>query len=311
MTSGEKTTQARVGAFMLLGIIVICSMVVYFGRFGDSLKKYYNVRVEYPNASGLFTGADVLLAGAKVGAIESGPYVLESMRGVYVTLKLYEGVGIPEGSSFTIGSSGLLGDSFVDITMPEKLDAAKFKPIAPGAIIKGRRETGLNELASGGSQLLDELKGAAENINSVVTRINEEVLTESSVKALNETLLNLKKTSADFAGASARVDKVLADASEAMEGASESVKKLSGTIDKSGDTLVSARKAAESFEKTMTTLRQVLNEASEGRGPIGTLINDRTMADNLKALIENLRHYGILWYKDRAERDRVREAARE
>ncbi len=306
MTSGEKVTQARVGAFLLVGIILICSMVVYFGRFGDALRDYYSIRVEYPNASGLFTGADVLLAGAKVGSVESGPFVLDSMRGVYVNLKLYEGVGIPEGSTFTIGSSGLLGDSFVDITMPEKLDAESFKAIPPGAVITGKRDTGLGDLASGGSALLEDVRSAVANINTVVTRVNKEVLTAESVASINETLKNLEKTSAEFAVASGKIETVLDEASQAVKNASQSVEKVSVTIDKSTETLESAKKAAESFEKTMTGIRGLIAEAREGRGPVGTLLTDRTMADNLRALVWNLRRYGILWYKDRADRDQER-----
>src|SRR5688572_6604213 len=98
MANSENITQARVGVFVLLGLVAICAMVVYFGRFGDGLKTYYELRVEYSNASGLFAGADVLLAGAKVGAVKEGPYVLDSMRGVYVILKIYDGVQVPEGS---------------------------------------------------------------------------------------------------------------------------------------------------------------------------------------------------------------------
>ncbi len=71
--SSEKVTQTRVGFFMLLGLVAICAMVVYFGRFGDGLTKFYSLRIEYPNASGLFAGADVLLAGAKSARCGRGP----------------------------------------------------------------------------------------------------------------------------------------------------------------------------------------------------------------------------------------------
>lgn len=296
----EQATQARVGAFLLLGLMFAAAMVVYFGRFGDGLKKFYNVRIEYPNASGLFTGADVLLAGAKVGAVQEGPYVLDSMRGVYVMLKIYEGVLIPEGSSFTIGSSGLLGDSFVDITMPTELDATKFVPIEPGAVVIGKREMGMGDLAGEGTQLLADIRTAVSNVNVLVTKLNTEVLNASTVESVGQTVKNLETTSAEFSSASKRLDGMMDEAEGAVKEVTGALGRVTKTVDKTTDTLEATRLAALSFDKTMVEVRSLLREIRQGKGPIGALISDRGMADNLRALVTNLRRHGILWYKDRA-----------
>lgn len=298
--NSEQATQLRVGAFLLLGLVLAASMVVYFGRFGDGLRNYYNVRIEYPNASGLFSGADVLLAGAKVGAVQDGPYVLESMRGVYVILKIYEGVLIPEGSTFTIGSSGLLGDSFVDITMPADLDVKKFVPIEPGTVVIGKREMGISDLAGEGSQLLADIRTAVGNVNVLITKLNSEVLNESTVEAVGQTMKNIETTSAEFSSASKRLDGMLDDAQVAVKEATDALGRVTKTVDKTTDTLEATRLAAISFDKTMVEVRNLLRDIRQGKGPIGTLISDRSMADNLRALVVNLRKHGILWYKDRA-----------
>lgn len=298
--NSEQATQLRVGAFLLLGLVLAASMVVYFGRFGDGLRNYYNVRIEYPNASGLFSGADVLLAGAKVGAVQDGPYVLESMRGVYVILKIYEGVLIPEGSTFTIGSSGLLGDSFVDITMPADLDVKKFVPIEPGTVVIGKREMGISDLAGEGSQLLADIRTAVGNVNVLITKLNSEVLNESTVEAVGQTMKNIETTSAEFSSASKRLDGMLDDAQIAVKEATDALGRVTKTVDKTTDTLEATRLAAISFDKTMVEVRNLLRDIRQGKGPIGTLISDRSMADNLRALVVNLRKHGILWYKDRA-----------
>lgn len=300
MTNSERATQIRVGIFLILGLALVGAMVVYFGRFGDGLQKFYNLRVEYPNASGLFRGADVLLAGAKVGAVESGPFVLDSMRGVYVELKIREGVEIPEGSTFTVGSSGLLGDSFVDITMPSDLDVSDFTPIPPGAIVEGGKQGGLGELAEEGGRLLEDVRTAVNNINTVVTRLNSEVLTGQSVESISTTLKNVETTSSDFAKASRELDKMMKEAAAAMNELTAAVGGVNQTVDQSESTLVSIEKAADEFRKTMLEAQKVLKLAQSGKGPLGTLLNDRTMAENLQALVLNLRRHGILWYRDRA-----------
>lgn len=303
MQRNETTSQIRVGLFLLLGIVLVCGMVVYFGRFGDGLKNFYNLRVEYPNASGLFRGADVLLAGAKVGAVDTGPYVLETMRGVYVTLKIYEGVQIPEGSVFTIGSSGLLGDSYVDISMPPDIDLTKLTPIPPDTTVIGGRQSGIGELAGEGSAVLEDVRTAVNNINSVVLRMNEELLTKKSMESVGETLENLETTSAEFAKASAQLDAIMAEISTAATDATETIRGTGKTVKQTSITLESVEKAADEFAKTMLAVQAVIRDAEKGSGPIGALLNDRAMADNLRAFAENLRRHGILWYRDRAMRE--------
>jgi ABC-type transporter Mla subunit MlaD len=295
-------TQTRVGFFMLLGLVAICTMVVYFGRLGDGFKKYYDLRVEYPNASGLFKGADVLLAGAKIGAVQDGPYVLDNMRGVYVILKIREGVQIPQGSAFAIGSAGLLGDSYVEITMPSKLDVEHYVAIAPGSTVVGVKEGGgISELAGQGGELIDDVRTAVKHIDTVVQKLNNEVLTKETIAAVGETMQNVKTSTAEIKAASDKFGTVISGATDAMNKMTEAVSHITKTADKTTDTLAATKAAAISFDKTMVEIRLLVRDARNGKGALGTLISNRTMAENLQALVANLRRHGILWYKDRAQ----------
>lgn len=279
MTAQEKTTQLRVGIFMAIGLSAIALMVVYFGRFGDAVRQYYQIRVEYPNASGLLRGASVLLAGAKVGSVETAPVILPNMDGVYVMLKIYKEVEIPSASEFTVGSSGLLGDRFVEIRLKE--DAKSSPPIPAGAVIQGRGETGFSDLFDQIGPSVAEMRDAVEQIKSMATKINNsDVMSKKTLNDLGETITNIKVTSAAFA---------------------DSSKKIDGLIQKADSALTSGSKAAEEIQKTATDLRQLVQQAKQGRGVLGVLLSDKETADNLKALVANLRERGILWYKDKSD----------
>jgi ABC-type transporter Mla subunit MlaD len=292
---------------MLLGLVAICAMVVYFGRFGEGLKKYYDLRVEYPNASGLFKGADVLLAGAKVGAVKDGPFVLDNMRGVYVILRVREGVQIPQGSAFAIGSSGLLGDSYVEITMPANLDIEHYQPIAPGSTVVGVKDGGgIAELAGQGGELVDQLKVTVKHIDTVVQKLNNEVLTKETIAAVSETMQNVKTSTAEIKAASDKFGAVVTGATEAMNKMTDAVGHITKTADKTTDTLAATKEAAISFDKTMKEIRLLVQDARHGKGALGTLIGDRAVAQNLQSLVANLRRYGILWYKDRPQQQESR-----
>lgn len=277
--------QLRVGLFLALGLAAVAATVVYFGRLGEGIRSSYNIRVEYSNASGLLKGSSVLLAGAKIGAVTTPPTILPDMAGVYVTLRIYEEVQIPNTAQFSIGSSGLLGDRFVVITLDEKSRDAP--PIEPNAVMKGKSEGGgLGELTDGAGELMQDIRDAVKKISEVVEKIDSQVLSEDAVADFKATVENLERTTASFAEFSGQLDGLVADAQKTMATGDE--------------TLLSAKEAAEEMKQALADVRTLLAQAKKGRGALGTLLTDKEVSDNLKALVVNLKRHGILWYRDSA-----------
>ncbi|PTX93111.1 hypothetical protein DB345_15895 [Spartobacteria bacterium LR76] len=281
-TMTERGSQLKVGIFMAIGLAAIAAMVVYFGRFGDSVRGYYQIRVEYPNASGIMQGAGVLLAGAKVGVVATPPVILPDMNGVYVMLKIYEEVKIPSKSEFTIGSSGLLGDRFIQINLQP--GASQSEPIQPGAVIQGKNETGMSEIFDQVGPVVGEAREAITNIKNISKKLNEQVLTETMLKDLNASMANLKTTTQSFADASKRLDSIMDKAEK--------------TIGTGEDALLSAKGAADELKKTITDVRGIVQQVKAGNGALGVLLSDKQTAENLRILVESMRKRGILWYKD-------------
>ena len=218
MDTTNTATQIRAGFFVGLGLLCIGSLVIYFGRFGESVKKYYPISVEYRNASGVMKGADVMLAGAKIGEVSAPPSVLPNMKGVLVPLRINDKVQIPEGSIFSIGSSGLLGDSFVTITMKEG-EVMNPKPIAPGTVISnGLSQSSLAELQRQvHDEILPKLSTALENIDAVSESLRNNVFNKEGVANLQTTLGNLAAASTDFKTAAGEAGTFLKKGNAAMD----------------------------------------------------------------------------------------------
>jgi phospholipid/cholesterol/gamma-HCH transport system substrate-binding protein len=297
MTSKERASQLRVGIFMAIGLLAIGLMVVYFGRFGESIHGSYRIRVEYPNASGIYKGASVLLAGAKIGSVENNPVILPDMNGVYIDLKIYEEVKIPTAAEFTIGSSGLLGDRFVQIVLGK--DAKAAPPIAPDAVIQGKSEAGMGDVFDQAASLLSDVQTAVGNINKVAEKLNTEVLKDTTISNLSTTLANLKEASAAVSEASKKIDGVVKKAGDAIDTGQKTFVSANETFTSANQTLTTAKGAADDLKKAIGDLRTLLQQARQGKGALAALISDREMAENLRALVANLRRSGILWYKDR------------
>lgn len=276
MSTEDRGTQFRVGIFILVGLVTVALMVVYFGRLGEGFSNFYTLRVEFANASGILRGSEVLLAGAKVGRVLQEPTIMPDMKGVYVDLRILEQVRIPVGSEISIGSSGLLGDKYIQIVLKEA--NAGGPEIEPGSTVRGTDAgDGFGGLTTGAGDLIADLRTTVKNIDSVVKKLDSTVLAKSELESLTATIKNLEKTSGKLAESSGKID---------------------GLLESGKTTLDSTGKAAEDLRKTLEAFRELAEQAKSGKGLLGTLVSNKEMAENLRAFVLNLRKHGILWYKD-------------
>src|SRR4051794_35629376 len=118
MNNSSRGTEWKVGLFIVIGLAVVSGLAITFGKVGSGLKKFYQLTVEFQNASGLLKGNDVYLAGDRVGFAEEAPSLIEGKFAVKVPLRIREGVKIPKSAKFFIGSSGLMGDAYVAVDIP-------------------------------------------------------------------------------------------------------------------------------------------------------------------------------------------------
>src|SRR4051794_6396894 len=102
MKKRDRGLEFKVGLFVFLGLGMLAALVVQFGRVGEGFKTYYTLTVQFPNASGLLKGSDVLLAGAKIGRVSDAPKLISGVEGVSVPLRIFDYVKVPLGSKFTV-----------------------------------------------------------------------------------------------------------------------------------------------------------------------------------------------------------------
>ena len=295
-TDSTAALEFRVGLFVLFGVAVIGYMVVQFGRFGTTLKAAYQVTVQLPNASGLLKNSRVLLAGATVGTVLDSPQVLDHARGVAVSLKIYRPIQIPRNAQIVVGSSGLMGDRFVDIVTKPQDEGGYYQP---GETIRGTRQTGMDDLTRDAGLLVGDLRNTVANLNGTITRLNQNLLKDDTFKNLQESLAHLNATTKNFQTTSEKLSGVVDDAHGVVD-------RAGGAVDAARDTMNSAKTAADEVQaavgdtrKVLASAKNVTDEAAHGHGLITSLLSDPKLADNLTALISNLRRSGVLFYKDR------------
>jgi len=302
MQTKDYGTSVKVGLFLAIGLLAIGGTVAYFGRIGDSIKPTYKITVTWDNAANLLKGAKVQLAGAKIGTVASSPQILPDMQGVAITLRIYSDVKIPSASDFYIASSGLLGDKFVDVIVHDKTSP----PLTPDCSIKGMSQgPGLDEIAASATALAAKATALAtnaetvmadvhevlQNMNSITDKLDKQLLDPETLTSLRSAIVNVETASQNFSDVSQKADALIVRANDAVGDAQAVFKQAQGTLTKV-DTAVT------NINATFVSTNALVKNAQRGQGILGLLMSDQQMAQDLKALINNLRNRGILWYKD-------------
>jgi phospholipid/cholesterol/gamma-HCH transport system substrate-binding protein len=297
-------------------------LIAQFGRLGDRFRGAYRLSVVFDDASGLIKGSDVRMGGAKIGRVAARPELDENLK-VRVDLLIDDRVKIPKGSKFHVSSATLLGDKLVVVTPPKEKTG---QTIPPGTIIAGAGPTGLEALQSDAEEfrndareIIAQAKKALASLDSALgdireftaglremsDKLNTKLFHDENIDRLNRSLVNLEETLSETKDAGKKLGPAIDDAREAITAikeAAESTKATLAKVDKKLDQLDPAfkevPKAVASISKAADKAAEAIDSMKEGEGLLGTLAYDREVSTDTKAFISNLRHYGILRYRD-------------
>ncbi|MDA1070369.1 MAG: outer membrane lipid asymmetry maintenance protein MlaD [Proteobacteria bacterium] len=118
---GSKTLETLIGA------VVIAVAVIFFFFAYDKADvarvEGITVTADFSTVGSLKPGADVRLAGIKVGTVTRLSLGEAPFYGAIATLNLRQGLDLPDDSSASIASEGLLGGNYVQISPGGSSDA--------------------------------------------------------------------------------------------------------------------------------------------------------------------------------------------
>lgn len=336
MATLPKRIETLVGFFLFVGLSILGLLILQFGRFTDRLHGVYTVKVSFSDAAGVIKGSAVRLSGAKVGQVVKEPQLTDDGKKVIIELVIRKNTPpIDRNATFQVASLSILGDKVIVITPPRPPDRLPANvDLQDGDFVEGGEATGLGALQSdaediaskaadllsrGGTTLtnidgaLDEMRSVASQLSESLDRVNTGILSDENMKNFSDSLAGLKGATENIEGASMEIKPLIAEAKEAVrsfdraaEGAEGTFAQASSEISKLGPALRKVPEAVESISGVAEDARETLQSVKKSEGLLGTLAYDREVKDDAKTFLRNLRHYGILRYRDAAtfeERD--------
>ena len=311
----EKRRETIAGLFVLIGLLLLAGLIVEFGRIGGTSKDRYSLFVQYPDTAGIIKNSEIRLRGAKVGRVANTPelIILDDDSHVEMELLIREDVKIPTDSIFQIGSSGLLGDKYIDIIPPEVKSDSFYEP---GAMVIGDSSGDFDAIKSDAESIareasiimkdakvtidkmngtLDSIKSTSDSLNMTITKVNEGILSDKNLIHITTIMENFESSSNRFDTASQDLQPTLAEVKLTVTQARET---LAGIQNSTQSALSEMPKAIQSIESAATKAEQTISSFQNKDSLAGTLTNDKATGDNAKDFLKNLKRYGILRYRD-------------
>jgi phospholipid/cholesterol/gamma-HCH transport system substrate-binding protein len=329
MDGEHKRSELMVGLFLLAGLAMMGLLVLQFGNIKGLTRGKYSLYVTYPSAEGITSRTHVRLGGAKVGMVRSSPQPNKDFTAVQIELLLFDDVLLPEGSSFSIATLGLMGDAYISISPPAVLTG---RTIPPGTEIVGTTGMGFaalqstaEDLGSRAADAITEMQKAVTEIQDSLAKINQGILTQDNVAhisqtlesaaasaatldqeilapanaaALRETLDQLQQAASSLQSSTAKLDAAMDQFGPAVGEASLTFTSARSAMEKAGTAFEQFGQTAESTAAAAKELELLLAQAQYGDGLVTALLHDESLRADFTNLIHNLRRRGVVLYKD-------------
>ena len=337
MEERDKKTELLVGLFLFVGLMLLGGLILQFGSVRELLKDTYEITVPFPDATGVKAGTPVVLGGSRIGKVPRLPKLNAQFNGVIIPLEIYHDKKIPNDAKFSIGTAGLLGDSYIEIRPSGKAADAYVEPgaeISPALVSAG---SGLSAMQDTANQVgrkvdvvLNDVRDATLELKTALQRVNAGALSdetmksfqrsmshlESTMKDVDEGVLaeenktNLKQAIADLKDATASFKRMAASVEGEVKKVSAIMDKIEPAVTKFDKAATSADEALQAFKQSGENLSVFTRDMAKGDGLMKALLLDKELREDFKALISNLKRNGVLFYKDDAQKAASQDSAR-
>jgi phospholipid/cholesterol/gamma-HCH transport system substrate-binding protein len=289
----DRRLSLVVGGFVLVALALLAVAILSLSSQRGIFTPRYRLVAFYDKVGGLVPGAEVRLAGTRVGRVETVRLGTrpDGRPAVRVVLQLDRAVAerIRGDSEAAIATAGLLGDQIVEVSMGT--DAAQ--PLADGAEIRTLSPFDLGVMIARGSEALDSIRSLAHNLDAVVgdfrTSMGERQISATFV-ALSEIVGEVRHGRGTLH--SLIYEPYKGSAVQNLEASLTSLASILHEVEHGHGVLhalVYERPSEQDVVMQMleagAKLNTILGRIERGEGTLGLLLNDPTLYEEVKLLV--------------------------
>lgn len=170
----KAANEARVGIVVVLALILMVVGYFYLRGLGLSADQYYMRMI---GATNIVPGNEVRLQGVKIGQVQE--VTLNDEQKPILTVAVKRGrypLSLLKSYRYSVQSTSLIGENYVDIRGPYVATAPVFEPNKPDVVIPVTANAPLAGVTDQATQLISDMRSTIGKFTVTVDRINKGVL---------------------------------------------------------------------------------------------------------------------------------------
>ncbi len=278
----------KLGAFVLAGLVLFFTAIVFMGKQGTVFSKTFSVSAVFKNVEGLKGGDAVWLSGVRIGIVKDVQIVEEGKVVVTMSLRERQNEFIRKDATANIGSDGLVGNKIVVIrpgsspTIIHDEDTINsFSPTDTQELFNLAKDVGVNT------------KSITEDLRLITAKLNKgegivgELIHEGELSTeVRQLIYSLKMASQNTNRATAELQAMM---HEINTGDGLLTKLIQDTtyVDSFERTLANVKEVGENSRVLTSSLKDIIRKMDSDNNAIGVLLADTTFARKLRTTLDN------------------------
>ncbi|MDP2627583.1 MAG: MlaD family protein [Candidatus Rokubacteria bacterium] len=283
MDGRHYALQLRIGAFVVISLVVFLGIIYLLGAQARYFERKYDLVAEFTEVGGLIEGATVRLAGVQIGRVTNVALAPQAGGKVRVTLTIARRFSdrIRQSSEARIVTQGLLGDKLVEITMgmPDS------RPLEPGGTLQSREPFEVGRIFAEGTDALSAINTLVRSLQASLDRLN----TAGTLEDLDAAVKSTRRVTERLEGLGR--DGAFGD----VAAAARSARRITEQVEKGGGwlhTLVYEEpEALRRLNTLLGSAQEVLARTRTGDSAVGALLSPES-GRSVRALLAAMDAFG-------------------
>ena len=293
--------QLKVGALILVALIIVAVAILKLGQSGNLFGKRYHLVAFVNNVSGLRIGGPVTVAGQLAGSIDDIRFLppdADTLHNLKIILQVNQSLQsqVREDSRAKIKTQGLLGDKVLDITV----GTPRYAPLKEGDTVLIAPAVDYEAVVSQASGVIAEVAGVTRQLQRVTDQINRgqgtlgQLLTNRTLyDQLNSTLLRTSALMARLENPRGTIGRLLDDPSlyYGLSRAVASADSMIGAMNRSNGTFGRLLRDDALYMRMVSVVARadsLVSVMSAGNGTMQKLFTDQQLYDQLIKIVSEL-----------------------
>lgn len=273
----SKSQKVRVGIFVVVGTILLVGALYFIGSRQHIFTKNIQLYAVFDNVNGLILGNNVRYSGINVGTVTKIEMIEVGKITIEMTVEEKAAYFIKKNAVASISSDGLVGSMVVNILPGNQGDEAN---VVAGDYIQTSNKVSMDDMMGTLSETSDNLSKITNQIllgeGALGVLINDTIM----AKNIQQTLVQLKKTSEGTGLAMARINQIISQINY-DESAAAVILSDTAAANQIRNVFTNLENSSEDVNTITKNLDRYIDEIKSGNGALNYLTQDEAFVRNI------------------------------